>query len=74
MRDSYLAALLIVCFSIKWLYAIVLVFVVILLSFSYFQSYRTTSTKYFFEGQIAVNVFINFFHQIRSYLFGQYGA
>ena len=68
IRDSYLAALLIVCISIKWLYCIVFVsvFVVIFLSFSVFQSYRRMSMKNFFECQIAVNVLINFSHQISS--------
>ena len=59
VRDSYLAALLIVCI-IKWLYSIVFVFAVIFLSFSVIQSYRSISMKYFFECQIAVNVLINF--------------
>ena len=74
IRDSYLAALLIVCIIIEWLYSIVFVFVVIFLSFSVIQSYRSMSMKNFFECQIAVNVSINFSHQIRSYLFWQYGA
>ena len=76
IRDSYLAALLIVCISIKWLYStvFVFVFVVIFLSFSIIQSYRSMSMKNFFECQIAVNVLINFSHQIRSYLFRQYRA
>ena len=74
IRDSYLAALLIVCISIKWFYSTVFVFVVIFLSFSIIQSYRSMSMKNFFECQIAVNVLINFSHQIRSYLFRQYGA
>ena len=71
VRDSYLAALLIVCISSKWLYSIVFVFVfvVIFLSFSVIQSYRSMTMKNFFECQIAVNVLINFSHQIRSYLF-----
>ena len=62
VRDSYLTALLIVCISIKWLYSIVFVFVfvVIFLSFSVIQRYRSMSIKYFFECQIAVNVLINF--------------
>ena len=62
IRDSYLASLLIVCISIKWLYSIVFifVFVVIFLSFSVIQSYRSMSMKNFFERQIAVNVLINF--------------
>ena len=62
VRDSYLAALLIVCISIKWLYStvFVFVFVVIFLSFSVIQSSRSMSVKYFFECQIAVNVLINF--------------
>ena len=62
VRDSYLTALLIVCISIKLLYSIVFVFVfmVIFLSFSVIQSYRSMSIKYFFECQIAVNVLINF--------------
>ena len=68
IRDSYLAALLIVCISIMWLYSIGFVFVVIFLSFSVIQSYRSMSMKNFFECQIAVNVLINFSHQIRSYL------
>ena len=74
IRDGYLASLLIVCISIKWLYSIVFVFVfvVIFLSFSVIQSYRSMSMKNFFECQIAVNVLINFSHQIRSYLFWQY--
>jgi len=60
IRDSYLAALLIVCISIKWLYSIVFVFVfeVIFLSFSVIQSCHNMSTKYFFECQIAVSVLI----------------
>ena len=78
IRDSYLASLLIVCISITWLYSIVFflvfVFVVIFLSFSVIQSYRSMSMKNFFECQIAVNVLINFSHQIRSYLLWQYGA
>ena len=60
VRDSYLAALLIVCIIIKWLYSNVFVFAVIFLSFSVIQSYRSISMKYFFECQIAVNVLINF--------------
>ena len=61
VRDSYLAALLIVCIIIKWLYSVfVFVFVVIFLSFSIIQSYRSMSVKNFFECQIAVNVLINF--------------
>ena len=60
VRDSYLAALLIVCIIIKRLYSIVFVFAVIFLSFSVIQSYRSISMKYFFECQIAVNVLINF--------------
>ena len=60
VRDSYLAALLIVCIIIKLLYSIVFVFAVIFLSFSVIQSYRSISMKYFFECQIAVNVLINF--------------
>ena len=60
VRDSYLAALLIVCIIIKWLCSIVFVFAVIFLSFSVIQSYRSISMKYFFECQIAVNVLINF--------------
>ena len=60
VRDSYLAALLIVCIIIKLLYSIVFVFAVIFLSFSVIQSYRSMSMKYFFECQIAVNVLINF--------------
>ena len=76
VRDSYLTALLFVCISIKWLYSIVFVFVfvVIFLSFSVIQRYRSMSIKYFCECQIAVNVLIKFCHQIRSYLFWQYGA
>ena len=74
IRDSYLAALLIVCISIKWLYSIGFVFVVIFLLFSVIQSYRSLSIKNFFECQIDVNVLINFSHQIRSYLFWQYRA
>ena len=74
IRDSYLAALLIVCISIKWLYSIGFVFVVIFLLFSVIQSYRSLSIKNFFECQIDVNVLINFCHQIRSYLFWQYRA
>ena len=59
VRDSYLAALLIVCIIIKWLYSVfVFVFVVIFLSFSVIQSDRCISMKYFFECQIAVNVLI----------------
>ena len=58
VRDSYLAALLIVCIIIKLLYSIVFVFAVIFLSFSVIQSYRSMSMKYFFECQIAVNVLI----------------
>ena len=60
VRDSYLAALLIVCIIIKLLYSIVFVFAVIFLSFLVIQSYRSMSMKYFFECQIAVNVLINF--------------
>ena len=76
VRDSYLTALLIVCISIKWLYSIVFVFVIVVIfvSSSVIQSYRSMSMKYFFECQIAVNVLINFSQQIRSYLFWQYGA
>ena len=73
IRDSYLAALLIVCIIIEWLYSIVFVFVVIFLSFSVIQSYRSMSMKNFFECQIVVNVLINFSHQIRAFLFWQYG-
>ena len=62
VRDSYLGALLIVGISIKWLSSIVFVsvFVVIFVSFSVIQSYRSMSMKYFFECQIAVNVLIIF--------------
>ena len=67
-------ALLIVCTSFKWLHSIVVVFVVIFLSFSVIQSYRNMSMKNFFECQVAVNVLINCSHQIRPYLFWQYGA
>ena len=76
IRDSYLAALLIVCISIKWLYStvFVFVFVVIFLSFSVIQSYRSMSMKNFFECQIAVNVLINFSHQIRSLLIVNFDA
>ena len=74
VRDSYLAALLIVCISVKWLYSIVFVLVVIFLSFSVIQSYRSMSMKNSFEYQIALKVLINFSHQIRPYLFWQYGA
>ena len=76
IRDSYLAALLIVCIIIKWLYSIVFVFVfvVIFLSFSVIQSYRSMSMKNFFECQIAVNVLINFSHQIRSLLIVNFDA
>ena len=50
IQDSYLAVLLIVCISIKWLYSVfVFVFVVIFLSFSVIQSYRSMSMKNFFE-------------------------
>ena len=51
IQDNYLAALLIVCISIRWLCStvFVFVFVVIFLSFSVIQSYRSMSMNNFFE-------------------------
>ena len=75
IRDSYLTALLIVCISIKWLYSIVFVFVfvVIFLSFSVIQSYRSMTMKNFFECQIAVNVLTNFPTKLGSTYSGNIG-